>query len=82
MTLQVQTGRGRHERTEGVGERSLRLRSGKSETVSMELDRRGRGLLKADRTLRVTVTVSQGKRVVLKRRLRLRYVRPARRHRS
>ena len=69
----MQVGKGRDRHAERVGGRSLRLRGGRSHSVSLQLDGRGRRLLKTDHHFRLLLVITQGKRVVLHRRFELRY---------
>ena len=71
LTLLIQTGKGRHRRKVGVGGLAIKLRGGRTHTITKGLDARGRRLLKADRTLRVRMAITQGKRSVLNRLYRL-----------
>jgi hypothetical protein len=73
-------GRGRHRRKVGLGGRNVHLRGGRSHTIIMGLDARGRGLLRAAHHLRVRMAITQGKRSVLNRRYALQLPRPRHRH--
>jgi hypothetical protein len=78
LTLLTQTGKGRHKRKVGVGGRAINLRGGRSTRITMGLDARGRKLLKAARTLRVRMAITQGKHSVINRLYRLRQPPPRR----
>jgi hypothetical protein len=76
LTLLTLTGKGRHRHKVGVGGRTINLRGGRSLTITKGLDARGRKLLKAARTMRVRMAITQGKRSVLNHRYKLRQPRP------
>jgi hypothetical protein len=76
LTLLTMTGKGRHRHKVGVGGRNINLKGGRSLTITMGLDARGRKLLKAAHTLHVRMAITQGKRSVLNRHYTLRQPRP------
>ena len=63
-----------------MGGLAIKLRGGRTHTITEGLDARGRRLLKADHTLRVRMAITQGKRSVLNRLYRLRQ--PVARHKK
>ncbi|MFL5861587.1 MAG: hypothetical protein ACJ780_12505, partial [Solirubrobacteraceae bacterium] len=79
LTLLTQIGRRRHRRKVGLGGVAIKLRGGRTRTITAGLDPRGRRLLKVDRRLRVRLAITQGKRSVLNRLYVLRRAAPHRR---
>ncbi|MFZ0088613.1 MAG: hypothetical protein WAL63_03840, partial [Solirubrobacteraceae bacterium] len=71
LALAMWAGSGRHRHAVGVGSRRVRLGAGKRETAKVTLDRRGRRRLTARGALRVRLEVTQGRRVVFRRWLKL-----------
>ncbi|HYZ82569.1 MAG TPA: hypothetical protein VE571_14940, partial [Solirubrobacteraceae bacterium] len=76
LTLLTQTGKGRRRHKVGVGGVAIKLRGGRTRTITKGLDGRGRRLLRASHTLRVRMAITQGKRSVLNHRYTLRQPRP------
>jgi len=72
LTLLTQVGKGRHRRKIGVGGVAVKLKGGRTKSVTKGLDGRGRRLLKASHSLRVRLVITQGKRGVLNRQYTLR----------
>ncbi|HEY1568991.1 MAG TPA: hypothetical protein VGF68_18335, partial [Solirubrobacteraceae bacterium] len=72
LTLLIETGKGKHRHKVGLGGHKINLRGGRRATITIGLDARGRKLLKAARSLRVRMAITQGKRSVLDRRFTLR----------